>query len=84
MIKMNKKEAHQLVDLLSQQVEKAAEGSEIEIEILPHNMSVTVHTGNAFLRSGIYRSSFKGDPLKVAIAQSVEAGKKLRKELANK
>lgn len=84
MIKMTQQEALQLAKLITEQVDRADEGSDVEIEVLPHDMSVMVKSHGGWFRSGTYRSSFNGDPLKAAIAQSVEAGKKLRKELANK
>ena len=79
MIKMNKKEALKLADLIKSQVNKADEGSDVEIKIEDHDISVMVKSGGGWLNSGFYRSR---DGVRIALAEAVEAGKKLKKLMA--
>jgi len=76
MIKLNKKEAQQLIELLEKQIAKSDEGSQVEIAIDETDMSVTVKSHGGWLRSGVYR---RQNPMAVAIEiqKSIEAGKRL-------
>jgi len=76
MIKLNKKEAKQLAGLIETQLEKADEGSQVEIEITETDISVMVKSHGGWLRSGIYR---RQNPMAIAIEiqKSIEAGKRL-------
>ena len=76
MIKLNKKEAEQLVELLQKQIAKSDEGSPVEIKVDELNISVTVKNYGGWSRSGVYR---RQNPRAVAIEiqKSINAGKKL-------
>ena len=81
MIKINKKEAEQLVELLQKQIAKSDEGSPVEIAIDKTDINVTVKSHGGWLRSGVYR---RQNPMAVAIEikKSIDAGKKLKKLMA--
>ena len=76
MIKLNKQEAEQLIELLQKQIAKSDEGSPVEIAIDETDINVTVKSHGGWLRSGFYRRQ-KPMALAIEIQKSITAGKRL-------
>ena len=73
-IEFTKEEGKKLIKLLSQQVERANEGSKLTMVVQDHDISIHIKCGGAFFNSGFYRSR---NGVNKALLQAVEAGKKL-------
>ena len=73
-IEFTKEEGKKLIKLLSQQVERANEGSKLPMGVQDHDISIKIKWGRDFFNSGFYRSR---NGVNKALLQAVEAGKKL-------